>query len=125
MLPSAPVAVIVTEAALVVCQVNVTVWPDVMLLLLAEKTSVGADVVRELAELEPQPVKAISGESAANQNRIFEQVASRPILLKIDDEICRSCLLLRILLPPPSNRPAVMVSQSRSSQANNSAATFL
>lgn len=107
MLPSALVAVIVTESASVDCQVNVTVWPDVMLLLLAEKTSVGADVVRELAELEPQPVKAMSGESAANQNRMFEHVASRTILLKIDDEICRSWLLLPILLPPsrPSNRP--------------------
>ena len=99
--PSAPVAVIVTEVAFVVAQVNVTAWPEAMLLLLAENTRVGAvDVVRELAELEPQPVKAISGEIAANQNRIFEHVASRPILLRIDDEICRSWLLLRILLPP-------------------------
>ena len=71
-----------------------------MLLLLAEKTRVGADVTRELAELEPQPVKAISGEIAANQNRIFEQVASGRILLRIDDEMCRSRPLLRILLPP-------------------------
>lgn len=100
MLPSAPVAVIVTEAALVVCHVNVTVWPEVMLLLLAEKTSVGGDVIRELAELEPQPVKAMSGEIAASQNRIVEYVASRPILLRIDDEICRSWLRLCILLLP-------------------------
>jgi hypothetical protein len=98
--PSAPLAVIVTEAALVVCQVNVTVWPEVMLLLLAEKTRVGADVTRELAELEPQPVKAISSEIAANQNRIFEHVANGLILLSLDDEICRSWPLLRILLPP-------------------------
>jgi hypothetical protein len=91
--PSAPLAVIVTEAALVVCQVNVTVWPEVMLLLLAEKTRVGADVTRELAELEPQPVKAISGEIAANQNRRFEHVASGLVLLCLDDEIGRSSAL--------------------------------
>jgi hypothetical protein len=100
-LPSATVAVMVTEAALVVCQVNVNVWPEVMLLLLAEKTRVGADVIRELAELEPQPVKAMSGEIAANPNRMFKHVASGPILLRIDDEMCRSWLPLRILLPPP------------------------
>jgi hypothetical protein len=80
---SAPVAVIVTVAALVVFQVNVTAWPEAMLLLLAEKTRVGPDVTVTggLAEAEPQPVKAISVEIAANPNRIFE-------------------LLLRILLPP-------------------------
>jgi hypothetical protein len=96
-LPSAPVAVMVTEAALVVCQVNVTVWPDVMLLLLAEKTRVGADVIRELAELEPQLVNAMSDEIAANPNRMFKHVASELILLSLGDEICRSWPLLRIL----------------------------
>jgi hypothetical protein len=99
-LPSAAVAVIVTELALVVCQVNVTVWPEVMLVLLAEKTSVGADVVRELADVEPQLVKAISGAIAANQSRIFEHVAREPILPRIDNEICRRRLFLRILLLP-------------------------
>jgi hypothetical protein len=98
-LPSAPVAVIVTEAASVVCQANVTVWPEAMLLLLAEKTRVGADSFPGLAEAEPQPVKAMSVEIAANANSIFEHVASRPILLSLDGEICRSWLLLRVLLP--------------------------
>jgi hypothetical protein len=60
-----------------------------MLLLLAEKTRVGADVFPGLAEAEPQPVKAMSVEIAANQNRIFERVASGPILLSLSDEICR------------------------------------
>ncbi|MES2223045.1 MAG: hypothetical protein V4587_19000 [Acidobacteriota bacterium] len=42
--PSAPVALIATEVALVVCQVKVTAWPVAMLLLLAEKVRVGAAV---------------------------------------------------------------------------------
>jgi hypothetical protein len=70
-----------------------------MLLLLAEKTRVGADVTRGLGELEPQPVNAISGDIAASQNKIVEHVASGPILLSRDDEGCRSWLLLRVLLP--------------------------
>jgi hypothetical protein len=84
-LPSAPVAVIVTEAALVVCQVNVTAWPDATLLLLTEKTSVGADAACVLVELEaePQPVKAISGAIAANTSRVLEHVASAPILPRL------------------------------------------
>jgi hypothetical protein len=92
---SAPVAVIVTEAALVVCQDNVTAWPEVMLLLLAEKTRVVADVVVAggLAELEPHPDKAMSDEIAVNPNRIFVYVASGPILLNPDDE-GRHCWLL-------------------------------
>jgi hypothetical protein len=90
----------VTEVALVVCQVNVTGWPEVTLLVLAEKTRVGADVVAGAPpELEPpQPAKAISGETAAKQKRIFEHVASRPILLSRDDEGRRPWLLLRVLL---------------------------
>lgn len=99
LLPSAPVAVIVTEAALVVCQVNVTACPEVMLLLLAEKTRVGAEVTLGLAELEPQPVKAMSGDIAANPNIIFKHVTSSPLLLSRDDEGCRSRLLLRVLIP--------------------------
>ena len=99
-LPSAPVAVIVTEEALVVCQFNVTAWPEVMLALLAEKARVGDDVIGELDEPELQPVRTIRDEIAANPNRILEHFASGPILLSLDDEICRPCLLLRILHPP-------------------------
>ena len=40
--PSAPTAVIVTESALVVCQLRVTVSPLTILLLLALKTKDGA-----------------------------------------------------------------------------------
>lgn len=87
MLPSAPVAVMVTEVALVVCQVNVTAWPEVMLFVLAEKTRVGASVIRVVAELEPQPAKARSGEMATNHNRSIEPVASGPNLLGFDDEM--------------------------------------
>jgi hypothetical protein len=112
-LPSAPVAVIVTEAALVVCQVNVTVWPEAMLLLLAEKTRVGADSFPGLAEAEPQPVKVMTVEITANANSIFEHVASRPILLSLDGAICRPWLLLRIMLTPLGRRPTVMYSCSR------------
>jgi hypothetical protein len=110
-LPSAPVAIIVTVAALVVCQLNVTVWPEAMLLLLAEKARVGADdVTGGMAELEPQPVKVMSVEIAANTNRIFEYVASRPILLSLDGEMCRPWLLLRIMLTPLGRRPTVIYS---------------
>jgi hypothetical protein len=100
-LPSAPVAIIVTVAALVVCQLSVTVWPEAMLLLLAEKAIVGADdVTGGMAEVEPQPIKAISGAITANANSNFEHVASRPILLSLDDELSRPWLLLNIMLPP-------------------------
>jgi hypothetical protein len=75
-----------------------TGWPKVMLLLLAEKARVGADLTVESAELEPQPVNAIRGAIAANQNRIFEHVASGPDLPGRDGEGCRSRLLLRVLL---------------------------
>jgi hypothetical protein len=83
---------------LVVCQLKVTGWPEAMLLLLAEKTRVGA-APRELGELEPQPVKAMSGKIAASQNRMFERVANRATPLSRDDEGRRSWLLLRVLLP--------------------------
>jgi len=102
--PSAPVAEIATEAALVVCQVNVTAWPVTMLLLLAEKTRVGAvgvgGGVTDLDEPEPQPVKAMSSEIAVNSSRSCELDARRPILLNVNDEICPAWLLLRILPPP-------------------------
>jgi hypothetical protein len=75
-----------------------------MLFVLAEKTRVGADVIRVVAELEPQPAKAISGEMAAKQSRSVEHVASRPNLLSLDDEMRRCCLPLRILLPPGIGR---------------------
>ena len=104
--PSAPVAVIVTEAALVVCQANVTAWPEAMLLLPAEKTRVGADVTTGLAELEPQPVKAMTGENAANPNRSCKHVASGPILLSLDVERCRPWLLLRFCFPTSHRPPA-------------------
>ena len=99
LLPSAPVALIATEVALVVCQVKVTAAPEVMLALLAEKTRLGADVTLGLAELEPQPVKAMSDEIAANTNRIFKHVASGPILPSLHDETYCSWLPLRVLLP--------------------------
>lgn len=103
MLPSAPVAVIVTEVALVVCQVNVTGWPEVTLLALAENTRVGAGELPEPepgfeAEADPQPVTATSGEIAAKQNRILEHVSSEPIMPSRDDERCRPWPLLCVLL---------------------------
>jgi hypothetical protein len=105
---------IVTVAALVVCQLNVTVWPEAMLLLLAEKAIVGADdVTGGMAELEPQPTKAISGEITANANSSFEHVASQPILLSLDGEICRPWLLLRIMLTPLGRWPTAIYSCSR------------
>jgi hypothetical protein len=127
--PSAPVAVIATEAALVVCQLNVTACPEAMLLLLAEKTRVGADVFPVLPEPEdepePQPVKAISDEIAANPNRVIEHVARAPIRLRLEDEICRSRLLLRILLPPLVSAWNVSLLKRESIKATISTTTVL
>jgi hypothetical protein len=80
-LPSAPVAVMATEEAFVVCQVNVTAWPAAMLLLLVEKARVGIDFPPPSAELEPQPDNVMSGEMSATPNRTFKHVASTRILL--------------------------------------------
>jgi hypothetical protein len=74
LLPSAPVAVMAREVALAVCQVNVTVWPEAMLLLLTDNVTVGADFPEELPELEPppQPVNDINGKIAANPSNIYK-----------------------------------------------------
>ena len=78
LVPSAPVAVIVTEEALVVCHVSVTACPEATLLLLAEKLRVGTNFDEELPELAPQPVNAMSGNRAATNTRIFERTTSGP-----------------------------------------------
>jgi hypothetical protein len=101
----------VTEVALVVCQVNVIGWPEVTLLLLAENTRVGAAAAGGFGEPEPppepgpepepdpQPVTAINVGIAAKQKRILKHVASGPILLSRDDDDCRPWLVVRH--PPP------------------------
>jgi hypothetical protein len=92
-LPSEPVAVRVTEVALVDCQVNVTAWPASMLLLLAAKPTVGADLTGGWPELEAHPMNATSGKSAAIPNRVLKRVMSGPLLLNSDRKTCGSWLL--------------------------------
>jgi len=80
LVPSAPVAVMETETAFVVCHVRVTAWPEVMLALLAVNVRVGV-FDDEPLELEPQPVKATSTETTAIPNRALRRIMSGPLLL--------------------------------------------
>ena len=86
LVPSAPVAVMETEAAFVVCHVRVTDWPDVTLLLLAANVRVGVGFGGGAVELEPepepQPVIATSTETTAIPNSAWIRVMNGPLLMK-------------------------------------------
>ena len=94
--PSAPVAVMVTEVAFVVCQLNVMAVPEAMLLLLADKVTVGAAVVCGLAEFEPQPTQAMRGRSAATPSRGLNRIAEQKSLRRFGWKTDCSRRFLRI-----------------------------
>jgi hypothetical protein len=81
LVPSAPVAVMETETAFVVCHVRVTAWPEVTLPLLAANVRVGVGFDDEPLELEPQPVRAKTTETTAIPNRALRRVMSGALLL--------------------------------------------
>ena len=79
--PSAPVAVMVTEATFVVCHDRVIAWPEVTLLLLAVRVRVGVGFDAGLVELEPHPVRATRTENTSIPNRALRRAMSVPLLL--------------------------------------------
>lgn len=79
--PSAPVAVMETEVAFVLCHVKVTAWPEVTLLLLAANVRVGVGFDEEPFEPELQPARAKSSETTATPNRALRRVMSGLLLL--------------------------------------------